>query len=548
MMNAKKRLRIFLLAVSAGALFWLLSFRGSAVRFSELAVTAAQFDQLRSQYADTEKNLINGIRFGEEELFFDPVSDTYYYSLPEGVPDAFDPQVRIRSQYRNVSIAVLEGNMTRDSIAQDAVTEMIAYDGSVSRIYHLKCTTLPLLNISTENSEEISEGAVPMELTLFDNRRGAPNRVTCSDGYIHVRGGTTKVFPKLGYRISLTQVSLGENKRPNDISLLGMRKDDDWILYAGYNDQEKIRNVFSSNLWQYSCAVDNKKKVNTGMEYRYLELFVNNRYWGLYAIGYPIDEKQLNFDADSYDTALFKKVSWALESDFVPGSAVMQGYRLASAADPQKEELITRKWDLLIDYYENLTANVYDNEMLYKGIDIDNAVDAYLFFNLIQGSDNVDNARIKNVYLAVERSADRIMALYCPWDMDMSWGNYWSHGGKNLTVPYGWSAAENCYLGSGYFGQLCSNQDPEIWNYVYEKYEELRRTAWSDENIAKLLDEYEEDIFYSGAYLRDSERWPEGTYADNARGLDVFRKYVADRLAAMDSYYKKSVPATHISP
>ena len=202
----------------------------------------------------------------------------------------------------------------------------------------------------------------------------------------------------------------------------------------------------------------------------------------------------------------------------------------------------------MIDYYGDLTANAYDNEMLYKGIDIDNAVDAYLFFNLIQGSDNINNIRIKNVYFAVERNADQITALYCPWDMDISWGNYWSQEAKNMTVPYGWSAEVNCYLESGYFGQLCSNQDPEIWNYVYKKYEELRRTAWSDENIARLLNEYEDDIFSSGAYLRDRERWPEGTYADNAQGLDVFRKFVADRFAVMDSCYMKSHPAAQPSP
>ena len=105
-----------------------------------------------------------------------------------------------------------------------------------------------------------------------------------SDGNIHVRGRTAQTYPKKGYRISLIQESLGGNTRPNHVSLLGMRQDDDWLLYAAYNDQEKIRNVFSSNLWKYTCATDNAQGMDIGMEYRYLELFVNGEYWGLYAL------------------------------------------------------------------------------------------------------------------------------------------------------------------------------------------------------------------------------------------------------------------------
>ena len=80
---------------------------------------------------------------------------------------------------------------------------------------------------------------------------------------------------KKGYAVSLTQESVGGHLRDNDISLLGMRQDDDWVLYAAYNDQEKIRNVFSCNLWKDFCSTDNERGIDTGVEYRYLELFMN---------------------------------------------------------------------------------------------------------------------------------------------------------------------------------------------------------------------------------------------------------------------------------
>jgi hypothetical protein len=41
---------------------------------------------------------------------------------------------------------------------------------------------------------------------------------------------------------------------------------------------------------------------------------------------------------------------------------------------------------------------------------------------------------------------------------------------------------------------------------VFKKYWILRSTAWSQDNLDMLIDEYENDIYYSGAYLRKMER------------------------------------------
>ena len=55
--------------------------------------------------------------------------------------------------------------------------------------------------------------------------------------------------------------------------------------------------------------------------------------------------------------------------------------------------------------------------------------------------------------------------------------------------------------------------------------------------INSFLDQYEDDIFDSGAYLRDMERWPDGLYEDPEVKLSVFREYVMKRLSYVDSDY-----------
>jgi hypothetical protein len=59
------------------------------------------------------------------------------------------------------------------------------------------------------------------------------------------------------------------------------------------------------------------------------------------------------------------------------------------------------------------------------------------------------------------------------------------------------------------------------------------------ENLNSMLDEYEKDIYGSGAYLREMERWPDGSYWKPETGLDTFREYVAERLEKLDEYYDR---------
>lgn len=71
-----------------------------------------------------------------------------------------------------------------------------------------------------------------------------------------------------------------------------------------------------------------------------------------------------------------------------------------------------------------------------------------------------------------------------------------------------------------------------------DRYEELRKAAWSEETLILMLTEYERQIFDSGAFLRDMERWPDGVYGEPEQKMSVFIQYVKDRLHAADAYYE----------
>lgn len=528
----KKIAEIAVLVVSVIMGIYLTGGMRRTVRYSECIVSEKQANEIIEERQEATC-LIENLIFGEETIFYDSSNKTFYYSLIEGNTDAYNPSIKVKGNRADVKLAFLNSEITADGIKSNETISFLAYTDEVYCTYYLKCTTLPLMDI--ECSEEILDDAVFMKMTLFDNSANTAGRLVCSEGEIRLRGATAKAYPKKGFRFWLTTESVGGSVRPNHISLLSMRQDDDWLLYAAYNDQEKVRNVFSSNLWKDTCAADNAQGIDFGMEYKYLELFINGKYWGLYALGYPIDEKQVCIDANSSEAILYKHGLLGKQGgeslQFTKDGGIFND--LEGSSDENM-----RKQSALQHYYYNLYINADDNEKLYSGIDIDNAVDFYLFINLVQGTDNVDLT--KNFFILLQNKKKGAKAFYAPWDLDLTWGNqYIGVLSENYTYPYAHTEDFNCIVESGYLSQLIINGDASVWEILFKKYRTLRENEWSEENINALLDKYEADIFASGAYLRDMERWPDGTYGNAADGLNVFRSYVMKRLQEADSYYER---------
>lgn len=531
-MKMKKIISAIVLMVSLITGICLLSGLEKGVTYFECIISKEQAEDVISEREEVAY-LIDDLFFGEEKLFYDDSAKTFYYSLIEEDSNAYNPSIRAEGKAEYLQLAFLENKISEEGIKNNETIAFLAYTDTTYCQYYLKCTTLPLMNI--ECQEEIPDELISMEMTLFDNREGSVRRLVHSEGKIRLRGATAKAYPKKGFRFSLTTESLGGNVRSNHTALLGMRQDDDWLLYGAYNDQEKVRNVFTSNLWKYTCATDNEQKIDFGMEYKYLELFVNGEYWGLYALGYPIDEKQVCIGMNSSEAALYKH--GLLEKQ---GGENLQftkeGKIFDNLAESTDENL--RRQSLLQNYYYNLYTNADNNERLRAGIDPDNAVDFYLFVNLIQGADNID--MVKNFYILLQNEKEGAKALYAPWDLDLTWGNqYIGLLSNNYTAPYANPADFNCIIESGYISQLIINGDASIWDMIFEKYRTLRESKWSENNINMLLDEYEADIFTSGAYLRDMERWPDGIYGNAADQLNAFRTHVMNRLQETDLYYSR---------
>ncbi len=523
--------------------------------FGSHVVTSDEFDREISGLS-SDDTLSLSLSFDGETLFHDSGFNTYYYSIVKDSGTAFIPEVSAEIPGMNAGTGklIFDRSITAEGIEKnEKIRGAFIKDGRYKG-FEVVCTTLPLVNI--DHVGNLENGKCGMSFSLFDNRSGVKDRLIYSGGDVKYRGASTLYFPKKSLKLSLRSVE-GEKSSKNKISLLGMRSDDDWILTAAYSDPEKVREVFNENLWSDSCATDNSWGVSAGIRYSYVELIMNGDYMGLYALGFPIDEKQFGLNKNPSENALYKKQGWDSEDVLTLGTwgcqpgyeckteneHVRAGYEgefgiyTGPGGDVVKD---FSEWKLLYEHYLFLARNANDSEALINCIDVNNAVDIALFFNLIQGHDTVNGTLIKNEFLAIKSGENGPEVLYAPWDTDISWGTGWiSNGDVNFTVPYRFDPHDNFVLRNGYLAQILFNNDTDMLSRMIDRYFELRNTGWSDKAVNELMDVLEADIFDSGAYLREMERWPDATYGDPLEKLGKFREYVNLRLKYADEYYER---------
>ena len=507
------------------------------MHLSECQHRLSELTDIKAGRQQTNLPLIQKISFNGFDLFADEENSAFYYSLIEKNRNAFDPLFRVSTNSESVQVMFSEDKIDENLISQNIPLRLLAYDDESYREYRIYVTTLPLLFVESEIEFIHGTGKDrDLKLTLFDNRYEARQRIMSFEGLIHIRGVSSSIFPKLAYKMEFFEKSPGKNKRDANRSLLGMREDNEWILYAGYDDGERIRNVFSSGLWFSSCAGANEFGVQNGNEYRFVELFMNGKYWGLYALGTPLDAKQmkpLRHTENVQSVFVFKKSFWSEIYSDLPETTLMRDYE-ARGNDTIVHEDLAR--EILQNYDSFAGSGVFDKSFDRYTIHADkqNAVDTWLFVLLVQGMDTVSsNGEFVNMFLTFIREKTDVRAMYTPWDLDLTWGNFRSSNAQNNTVPYGLDSTNNSYVMIHNPANALLQTDPQ---QIIRRYRELRENGWSDERIQYLIDTYERQIFDSGAYLRDIQKWPDSSSEDPALKLSVFSDYVHRRLLALDQF------------
>ena len=510
----KRTLGIILLIITVIAMNLILLFNSSKIKYNEIIITEEEYNEIINNKTRIEDDILTSIKFNNYDLYKSSNNVDIYYSLLDNNKRRYNPTVRYVANINNSKIAIVDGVITDEIIESNKKIKLVIYNDDSYREYTITCTTLPIMNIDYDKNIEFQvDTDYNMDMFLFDNQEIVPNRYITTEGKIEIKG--KNISSKNSFNISLKEKSLGYNTRNNEISLLDMRKDNNYVLYSLEDDQEKIRNVLASRIWYDGSARRNSFDLDNGMYFKYIELFINGEYQGLYALGYPIDEKVLELSVNrngKYDEYQFKKIN---DTETLADYS----YKNAKSNDDRVNTILTN--------YNKAINKIKNVDELKSIMDYDNYIDLFLFIQFVNGVDNIN----KDLYITLKNNNGRIVSIYTPWDLIDTFGNLKDETG--VVKPYGYKYD---YFMNLSLLPLIRINDKTVMKDIKDRYKELRETTWSTDSITNYINDYEKDIFASGAFLRDKEKWTDGLYSDESVKLNTLKEYINNRLTSMDKY------------
>ena len=152
-------------------------------------------------------------------------------------------------------------------------------------IIEIKEVVLPELSIISINTVNLAPIVSKDDYINGTFEISGENEDLVTNLRIRGRGNTTWSFPKKPYQI----------KFDNKENVLGMPKDKKWILLANYSDKTMLRNELAFVLSRFS-------NLDWTPESRFVELFINNEYLGVYQIVQKVEESsnRVNIGDDGY--------------------------------------------------------------------------------------------------------------------------------------------------------------------------------------------------------------------------------------------------------
>ncbi len=404
--------------------------------------------------------------------------------------------------------------------------EIIAKNALKIDTFRLVFTRLPLIHITTSD-KIVDDPKVLSNISIQYCDENKDSRITYlfnSYAGIEYRGASSLRYDKKSYGIELWK-----NKYEDDYisPLLGMRPGEDWILDAMYIDDLRMRNKISFELWEKMSALHNDSlyTVYPGIQCKFVELLINNNYVGLYSLNEKLDEKLLRFSDYQYvqGGVMYKAVDWG------DGATTFDIY----SSDPQNA-FYWDGWELI--YPEHDTAwtplmklrklivfsNDQDfNERIESTIDLGNAIDYYLYINLMLAYDN----RGKNTYLA--RYSEQSPLFIIPWDLEATWGINWDRSRNN----------SNGMMNNHLYERLIETNTGDFNNKIKEKWLEYRSNILSEEALLQPINEYYHLMKNNGVIDRENSRW-DNVNIDLDGEYIFITEWIIERLEYLDNYFE----------
>ena len=482
----------------------------------------------------------------ERSIIYDKVSDRYMVSIPE---NAFGTDYKAKialdatTGWSNLSI---EGTDIADSysfkqVEGNKIYKFHAQKGDKEINGQLTFTFLPLLVMEGTFEYDYAQGNISLL---------SPDVAEPTNSFVKIkwRGGSTNTADKhkRNYKIK----TLNENGKKLEISLLGMREDNNWILDAGQVDLFRLRNRIATEIWNDFATkpyyTSKEPKAKSGVAGKVVEVILNNEYRGIYSLTEAMDRKELKlkkyddknqefhgqlWKVSSWDKSTF----WDIEKDY---DNTQETWHAFETKYPDIEDVNPTDYSPLyeaIDFVANSNDETFKKEVA-NYFDIPVIIDYQLFLETLKPIDNCG----KNMYWGIYDVAKDKKLTLAIWDLDASVGQDW-HCSTPLHPDYvspdtelGIKEAFNLYT-------RLSTLNVDNYNQkVADRYHELRKTYFNEENLISKYQSYYDMLVKSGAASREESKWSKdsdiGGYPLNfEKEIEYIKNWIIERLKYLDT-------------
>ena len=385
--------------------------------------------------------------------------------------------------------------------------------------YKLFRTTLPIINIHTDG-EIVNSPAVHGIISMSDSDGSV---IEMHAGF-KIRGTSSQQYDKKSYRVELWTDATGSAIA--DTAFLGMRSDDDWNLEAMYNQPLRLRNKIANDLWReiYQLPYQaSEPEAASSVSMKYADLFVNDAYMGIYTLSERVDRKLLGLR--KYNGNI-RGVLYKGNGPGAPSFESLPPYDNGSDEWDQFEWVYPNEADSVVDWsslysFVNFVMNSTNNAFYSQYATMferDNAIDYYIFINVLKALDNMD----RNTFIARYKKSSAY--FYVPWDLDAVLGN--DNEGLHAYSASG-------LMSNGFFDRLSDDCSANGFAaLVKTRYNTLRQDVLTQAYIMEKIRGQYEELVSVGAYERETEAWPE--YQVNEGELDYIADWLERRLYYLD--------------
>ncbi len=414
---------------------------------------------------------------------------------------------------------------------------------------------LPIVMINTLGQTIVPDTKIDC---MMDIKYNGPNTTTYvtdpSNVYsgnigIEVRGNTSASYPQRPYNIE-TRDSMGEN---NNVEILGMPAENDWVLLSNYNDRSLMRNLLAFNLF--------KEMGNYSIRAHLCEVLLDDSYRGIYLMGEKIRRDSGRVDIakltpnDTIGDALtggyiLQQNYWNENNSFLSNYSPIDHpeFQVHFVYEyPNENDILPVQKTYIASYIDSLETALYsddfaDPELGYrKYMDVSSFID---YFLVNEVSRNADGFK-KSVFFHKDKYSNGGKLKAGPvWDFDWSFKNQ-EYCYFNNQQGEGWAHLINdCNVdnySTGWYIRLL--QDTSFQNELRCTYEEYRETfmdttvifAYMD-SIASLLENAQARHFQRWSLLgHNGPDWELEPFADNYNEeLVRLKNWISTRITWLD--------------